>query len=165
MSVQGTRALLCEPQNDALNARWRRYTPGGIIEAAFYIQVFGAIFSPVVQLFNSLRLISYHFRLRHVCSMAYREHVQRLQPFPLHVRYAIVLKTVALAVLYAPVLPISPGIGFLGVALGYAVDQYLALRVYEKPKARAALSRGGLRTGRQATHTRADRAQCTGAEQ
>lgn len=49
-------------------------------------------------------------------------------------RYASAAKTIALSILYAPILPVSPIIGLVGIAFSYAADQWLALRVCQTPK-------------------------------
>ena len=49
-------------------------------------------------------------------------------------RYASAAKTITLAILYAPILPLSPMIGFIGIILSYLTDQWLALRVCRMPR-------------------------------
>ena len=43
--------------------------------------------------------------------------------------------TVGLSLFYAPILPLSPVIGLVGLLIHYAADQYIALRHSLKPPA------------------------------
>ena len=55
--------------------------------------------------------------------------------FDLPLRFASAVRTVALGVLYAPVLPISPTISLFGLVVSFVADQYLALHAARKPRA------------------------------
>ena len=53
--------------------------------------------------------------------------------FDIAVRYATAIKSLGLAILYAPILPISYMICFVGFLITYASDIYYATRSSRKP--------------------------------
>jgi hypothetical protein len=44
------------------------------------------------------------------------------------------LRTLALAVLYTPILPVSPAIGFIALLVNYLTDRWLSLFVCQRPR-------------------------------
>jgi hypothetical protein len=76
-----------------------------------------------------------HLFSRAAASQAYVDGWLDPQPFWLSLRLAQAVLNLGLAILYAPILPISPLIGVVAMVLHYAADQYMALRHSLKPRA------------------------------
>lgn len=105
------------------------------MEAAFYIQVINAVLPDLVSVFDVTRMLRYHFFAKMAHTQAYMNSAMEPPLFNLPLRFASAVRTVALGVLYAPVLPISPAISVFGLVVSYVADQYLALHVSRKPRA------------------------------
>lgn len=112
-----------------------RYTRGGIVEAAFYIQAINAVLPDLISVFDVARMLRYHFFANMAHTQAYMNSAMEPPLFNLPLRFASAVRTVALGVLYAPVLPISPAISVVGLVVSYFADQYLALHISRKPRA------------------------------
>jgi hypothetical protein len=90
-----------------------RYVPGGIAQEAFYIQVFNIVMPNVSALANMpyplyALLLSHRARTQPTADALLHP-----PPFLLPLRVADTVRTVALSVLYAPVLPVSLFLGLL----------------------------------------------------
>jgi hypothetical protein len=97
-----------------------RYSPGGVAEEAFYIQLLNAAAPNIIALLHlpqSLdRFVFSHFaRSQQACDELMEPH-----PMELPLRTANVVRTVAITIIYTPILPISPIIGAIAVALSCA---------------------------------------------
>eukprot|EP00892_Ulva_mutabilis_P009818 jgi/Ulvmu1/7208/UM034_0117.1 len=112
-----------------------RYTRGGIVEAAFYIQAINAVLPDLISIFDVSRLLKFHFLSHMARTQAYMNAALEPPLFNLPLRFSSAVRTVALGVLYAPVLPISPMISAVGLAISFLADQYLALHASRKPRA------------------------------
>ena len=112
-----------------------RYTRGGFIETAFYIQLGNAILPHLAFVFSFWQILKIHSFSRAARSPAYLARWLDPTPFNVAERLAQGMLTVGLAVLYAPILPVSPVIGLIGLLIQYAADQYIALRHSLKPRA------------------------------
>jgi hypothetical protein len=112
-----------------------RYTRGGIVEAGFYIQLINAVLPDLLSVFDVQRMVRFHVFARFARSQSFLNWCREPPQFALPQRFAAASKTIALAVLYAPILPISPIIGLVGIAISYVSDQWLALRVCQTPAA------------------------------
>jgi F0F1-type ATP synthase assembly protein I len=69
------------------------------------------------------------------CTQKYVDQYTLPPEFRMNLRMGQAITTVGLAILYVPILPISAFIGFVGMVIQYAVDQYLALRHSSRPRA------------------------------
>jgi hypothetical protein len=99
-----------------------RFARGGIVETAFWIQVVNAFLPDILTLFEPFRLFNYHFLSRFARSQAFLDACVAPIEFSLPLRFAAAIKTITLSILYAPVLPISPAIGLVGIFFSYATD-------------------------------------------
>jgi len=109
------------------------YAPGGLIEEAFYLQCFNA-FLPDLIAFADL---DGRFKRRFLAPLARTQDMldalMKPPEFILAEKYAAICKTVALAILYGPVLPVSYLIALVGMASTYWIDKWIALRRCQKP--------------------------------
>ena len=108
------------------------YAPGGLIESAFYLQLFNA-FLPDLIAYLDFAGKSRQSMAKHAKTQDMAERALEPTEFILAEKYAATLKTVALAVIYGPVLPISYLIAFFGLCVTYCTDKYIALRRARKP--------------------------------
>ena len=109
------------------------FEPGGLAESAFFLQIFNAFVPDVIA------LLDVGGRLRR-SALARRAKTQRMldamldpDEFILAEKYSQVCKTIALALVYGPILPLSYAIALLGLCSTYWTDKYLALRRFKKP--------------------------------
>lgn len=86
-----------------------------------------------------MRILNFHIFSRFARTQAYLHSCLEPTEFSLPQRYANTINTVGLAILYAPVLPLSPAIAFVGLLISYATDQYIALRKAHKPTVRPSI--------------------------
>eukprot|EP00892_Ulva_mutabilis_P005487 jgi/Ulvmu1/330/UM001_0334.1 len=112
---------------------WHWYIPGGIAQDVLFIQLFNiilpnvfALLHPPYPLFSAV--LSWHARTQDAA-----DGLMDPPPFLLPLRVANTVRTVALAVLYMPVLPASTLLGLIGTIVSYIVDQILVLRICRKP--------------------------------
>lgn len=108
------------------------YAPGGLIESAFYLQLFNA-FLPDLIAYLDFAGKSREAMAKHAKTQDMAELAMEPTEFILAEKYAATLKTVSLAVIYGPVLPISYFIALCGLCITYCSDKYIALRRARKP--------------------------------
>jgi hypothetical protein len=113
----------------------RRYTSGGVVQAAFYIQLFNAVLPALFSLFDVFRMVVYHVFSSFARSQSFLNWCLSPPVFDLPERFANAGRTISLAILYAPILPVSPIIGAAGILTSYLTDQWLALQVCQNPRA------------------------------
>lgn len=92
------------------------------MESAFTIQLLNAFLPDLFSLLDPLRIFRYHVLSRFARSQEYCNSCALPVDFSLPLRFANTIKTVALATLYAPILPISPFIGLGSVLISYLAD-------------------------------------------
>ena len=89
------------------------YTEGGFAEQVFYTQLIDAVMAPILAMFDPTWLCS-----RLSCQYAKTQGVldKILVPpeFSLSIRYSDTIKTLSMAVIFAPMVPTSPMIGLIG---------------------------------------------------
>ena len=122
----------CErTENTAGECLW--YAPGGLIEGAFYLQLFNAFLPNVIALAD----IGGRFKRRVLSRYAQTQEMMDLAMEPpefiLAEKYASVCKTVALAMVYGPVLPMSYILAIIALFIAYFSDKTLALKRCQKP--------------------------------
>lgn len=110
-----------------------RYIPGGIAQEAFYIQLFNIFIPNVISLLNlPAPLFSLVFS-HQARTQAMADQLMHPPPFLLPLRVANIVRTVGLACLYMPVLPVSVVLGFFASVASYLVDHCLVFRICAKP--------------------------------
>jgi hypothetical protein len=107
---------------------------GGLAELAFLVQLTNVIAPSFAFLFRLDDMQYIHFLSRMACGRDYAYIYLQPPAFRMNLRMGQAINTVGLALLYAPILPLSPIIGFAGVVVQYCVDQYIALRRSSKPR-------------------------------
>ena len=109
------------------------YTEGGFAEQVFYTQLIDAVMAPMLALFDPTWLCS-----RLSCQYAKTQDVldKILVPpeFSLSIRYSDTIKTLSMAVMFAPMVPTSPLIGFCGIAIQCATDRVIAFKMAQRPR-------------------------------
>lgn len=113
----------------------RRYRRGGFVETAFWIQLGNAFLPSIASVVGMPRMLRLHSLSRAAVTQTYADKWTDPEPFSMAYRLALGILTVGLSLLYAPILPISPFIGLVGITVHYAADQYVALRHSLKPRA------------------------------
>ena len=122
----------CERTEDAAGeCLW--YAPGGLIEGAFYLQLFNAFLPNLIALAD----VGGRFKRQALSRYAQTQEMMDLAMEPpefiLAEKYASVCKTVALAMIYGPVLPVSYVLAIIALFIAYFSDKALALKRCQKP--------------------------------
>lgn len=112
-----------------------RYSRGGVVEAAFYIQIINAILPDAFSLLDLGRIVRFNIFSRFAQSQSFLNWCLAPPAFNLPERFANASRTIYLAILYAPILPVSPIIGAAGIAFSYSADLWLALQLSQTPRA------------------------------
>jgi hypothetical protein len=112
-----------------------RYIPGGIADDAFSLQFLNIFIPNILALINFPNCVFSHVFSHHTRTQAMTDHLMHPPPFSLPSRVANIVKTVALACIYMPVLPVSAVLGMLACIASYLVDHILVFRVCKKPPA------------------------------
>ena len=104
------------------------YSRGGLMESAFYVQCANAL-GPT--LFNLLGLgdkLKYYILSYYARTQPMLNQLLAPPPFPMAEQHASAVTTIGLAMLYMPVLPISPIISLVGLTISYCANKWIALR-------------------------------------
>mmetsp|Transcript_11334 Transcript_11334/g.32166 ORF Transcript_11334/g.32166 Transcript_11334/m.32166 type:complete len:1002 (+) Transcript_11334:314-3319(+) len=105
------------------------FLSGGVIESLLWIQVFNSFLGDVLQILNPVRLLNYRVLSHHALTQEQLDLLMAAPPAAITLRYAGAVKTVALAMLTAPVLPLAPIIACFGLILSYFTDKMIFLRL------------------------------------
>ena len=111
-----------------------RYQVGGIVQTLVTTLLIDAFQPALSYLLEPQQMFLYYGLSRYARAQVFLN--QCLEPieYDLPFRYASLVKTMGLAILYAPLIPIAPFIALAGVNISYYVDRYVGLRVSKKPK-------------------------------
>jgi hypothetical protein len=109
------------------------FAPGGLAESAFFLQIFNAFLPDVVALLDIGGRIKRFWLSKYAKTQEMLDDMLDPPEFILAEKYSQVCKTVALALVYGPILPVSYLIALLGFGATYWTDKYLALRRFGKP--------------------------------
>lgn len=121
------KALMAE------NGKCLWYAPGGLAETAFYLQLFNVILPNVIAYVDVLgRLRRKHLAL-HARTQIMMDVSVDPPDFILATKYAAQCKTVALAMVYGPILPVSYALALFALFVTYFTDKILALKRCKKP--------------------------------
>lgn len=118
--------------SNAADGQCNWYTPGGLIEQAFYLQLFNILALPTRILNVTNRFIVIVLApLARTYDILY----QMLEPeeFDLARQYSELLKIIGLAAIYGPALPASYSIAAIGVLMCYCCNKYRGLRLSQVP--------------------------------
>lgn len=110
------------------------YSRGGVIEKAFYIQITNAIIPDVLTLLDPVEILNFCIISRFALTQEKLDKLMEPQTFPLAQRYASAVRTLGLAMLYAPALPISPLIASFGLLISYCIDKFVSLKRRQQPR-------------------------------
>eukprot|EP00963_Diacronema_lutheri_P002208 scaffold148_cov341-Pavlova_lutheri.AAC.16 len=109
------------------------YASGGLAELAVFVQVLNAFMPDLYSVVQPDTRLYQEFRWRWISTQEKMNELFEPNKFKLSVHYASIVKTLGLAYLYAPILPIGYFIGFVGLCFTYCVDRYVALRLTRMP--------------------------------
>ena len=109
------------------------YAPGGLVEGAFYLQLFNAFLPDLVAFTDAPGRLTRLVLARYAKTQDMMDQAMDPPQFILAEKYAQVCKTVALALVYGPVLPVSYLLALVGLFFTYFTDKFLALRRCQKP--------------------------------
>jgi hypothetical protein len=122
-----------------VNYDWEEswFVPGGLAVDMFYIILANAFFQPVFYFFNPWHVIK-KIRQKRAEKNEYLNQGDANMlfegpPVDMAQRYATVMKTFIVTLVYAPLLPAGLLISFMGVTIEYFVDKYLLLRRHSRP--------------------------------
>lgn len=111
-----------------------RFTPGGVAESAFYIQLVNTFLPDLLTVVDIPRMFAHHVLSRFARTQDYLNAAIQPRIFDIPLRFSNAIKTVALGVLWAPALPVSPLLSLAGLLISYWADQFLALHRCRKPQ-------------------------------
>lgn len=109
------------------------YSRGGLVESAFYTQVANAVLVPAVMVCDPLPLLRAHVLSRCARTQAMMDALLAPPDFPLAEEAAGAIKTLGMAMFWAPVLPPSLFLAAIGLFLAYWADKWVALRRAASP--------------------------------
>lgn len=101
---------------------------------AFFIQLLAGIGPDLYNLIDPERILRRHILPKYVSTQQQMDELYAPQDFVLGVHYAAVIKSVGLALLFGPMSPVSYLLGFIGVALTFCVDKYVAIKRARAPR-------------------------------
>eukprot|EP00887_Chlorella_sp_A99_P002393 scaffold10.g2393.t1 len=104
------------------------YSKGGLAESAFYTQVANALLPPLVTLLDPLDSLCAQLLARAARTQGMLDRLMQPPEFPLAEAHASAITTLGMGLFYAPMLPMSPMLASIGLALQYAADKHAALR-------------------------------------
>lgn len=104
------------------------YARGGLMEAAFFIQIANAFGPPLFHLLGIGDFVKYYLLSPFARTQPMLENLLAPPMFPLAEQHAASVTTLGLAMWFMPVLPISPLIAVTGLGFSYCANKYIALR-------------------------------------
>uniref|UniRef100_A0A061RWW3 CSC1/OSCA1-like cytosolic domain-containing protein n=2 Tax=Tetraselmis sp. GSL018 TaxID=582737 RepID=A0A061RWW3_9CHLO len=105
------------------------YINGGVIVSMFWIQVFNTFLGDAIALLSPFTLLNSLAFSRYALTQEKLDRLMALPQASISLRYASAVKTIALGVLTAPVLPISPLISLVGLVISFWTDKVIFLRM------------------------------------
>jgi hypothetical protein len=121
------KALMAE------NGKCLWYAPGGLAETAFYLQLFNVILPNVIAYVDIVGRVRRKHLARHARTQIMMDVSVDPPDFILATKYAMQCKTVALAMVYGPILPVSYALALFALFVTYFTDKILALKRCKKP--------------------------------
>ena len=115
------------------NGKCLWYAPGGLVETAFYLQLFNALVPNVIAYVDVFGQVRRKYLARHARTQTMMDHAADPPDFILATKYAAQCKTVALAMVYGPILPVSYALALFALFTTYFTDKILALKRCKKP--------------------------------
>ena len=109
------------------------YTEGGLAEQVFYTQLIDAVMAPAMALFDPTWLCS-RLSCQYAKTQSMLDKILIPPEFSLSIRYSDTIKTLSMAIIFAPMVPTSPYIGFLGIFFQCATDRVVAFKVCQRPR-------------------------------
>lgn len=116
------------------------YSPQGLAAEMYNIMISNAVVQPVVYWLNPAYRVQQFVRWRAVGkgdrALLSQNEAKKLFEGPeldMPQRYATLMKTYLLTVVYAPMMPLSFIFGLLALCIQYWVDKYMLLRVHARP--------------------------------
>ena len=109
------------------------YVEGGFAEQVFYTQLIDAMMAPLMALIDPSWLCS-RMSCKYVQTQRVLDDLVAPSVFKLSIRYADAIKTLSMAVIFAPMVPTSPLIGFVGIVIQCATDRVVAFRMCQRPR-------------------------------
>lgn len=109
------------------------YASGGLAELAVFVQLLNAFMPDLYSILQPDTWLYQELRWRWISTQEKMNELFEPDKFKLSVHYASIVKTLGLAYLYGPILPIGYFIGVIGLCFTYCVDRYVALRLTRMP--------------------------------
>ena len=115
------------------SSRKNWYVEGGFAEQIFYTQVISALIPPLVSILNPAALCT-KLAYKHAQTQAILDTMLDPPEFSISSNYAEVFKGISMAVIFAPMLPVSPLIGLLGALMQCYTDRWFAFKKAKRPR-------------------------------
>eukprot|EP00899_Mesostigma_viride_P018091 jgi/Mesvir1/26283/Mv01647-RA.1 len=111
------------------------YVPGGLVDQAILTMGLNIIFPDLLEAWDPVRRVGYWFLARHARTQKLLDDLVQPLDVSMASYYAIIIKTVGLALLYAPALPISYPVAFASMIVSYYMSKGIFLRDRQPPAA------------------------------
>ena len=120
------------PRTDDRHGRCLWYAPGGLVEGAFWLQFFNAFVPDLIYAMDIGGLVKKQMA-KLARTQATLDELFVPRSFSFGEKYAALCKTIALALFYGPVLPLSYVLAVCGLFVSYWADKYWVLRDHKRP--------------------------------
>ena len=120
------------PRTDDRHGRCLWYAPGGLVEGAFWLQFFNAFVPDLIYAMYIGGLVKKQMA-KLARTQATLDELFVPRSFSFGEKYAALCKTIALALFYGPVLPLSYVLAVCGLFVSYCADKYWVLRDHKRP--------------------------------
>jgi|TARA_B110000977_G_scaffold76400_1_gene103080 hypothetical protein len=109
------------------------YAPGGLVESAFYLQLFNAVLPNVIAYVDVVGRLKRKYLAKYARTQRAMDAACDPPQFILAAKYAHIMKTIAMALIYGPILPVSYVLAVFALCVTYVTDKILALKRCQKP--------------------------------
>ena len=103
------------------------------MESAFYLQLFNAVLPNVIAYVDVVGRLKRKYLAKYARTQRAMDAACDPPQFILAAKYAHIMKTIAMALIYGPILPVSYVLAVFALCVTYVTDKILALKRCQKP--------------------------------